>query len=124
MVPLEVVPPVSELIKNLSEQIESGTLFVVPNRESRVFERNQLVRKLIISLRRETHAQELIEATLDNLFVDLRKGERFDHAELVMAVLFAMKKASVSFYDDIARVFRESGAAELVALRQFAAELG
>lgn len=92
-------------------------------REMRFLEAEPLVGRLVQALKRAVSTEDVIEHCLEVLFEDLRAGEIFEHTELVMAILFALKQAKVPTFRDTAGFFASSRAAEIRRLRQFSREL-
>lgn len=127
---LSLVPPapplraVSVILEELKgDDLAQRLLAVRAGREASFLEHEPLVRELVAALACDKDAKATIEAFFDALFADLRTGELFEHSELVMVVLFAIKQAAVTYFREIASVFAESRSSELVHLRRFAISL-
>jgi hypothetical protein len=85
-----------------------------------LFSGNAVVRKLIEALRKHPEATGIVEAALDDLFQDLRRDREFEHTEVVMAFLFALKQAEWPSFRDIAGPLADSRAAEIGRLGRYA----
>jgi hypothetical protein len=93
-------------------------------REKHVLGSDPAVMRLICCLREfEGNASKELEACADKLFEDLRRDEEFEHSEIVMAMLFALKQSGASLFGEMAATFSESQAAELGRLSRFARRL-
>jgi len=62
----------------------------------------------------------VIEQFLGELFRDLKKGQLFEHTELVIAVLYALKRSGSALYHSIVDTFASSKLAEVGRIRGFA----
>lgn len=91
--------------------------------ELRSLERDPLVRELTRAIRRDPTSAAQIEALLDGLFEDLREGEEFEHTEVVMAVLVALRAAGSPCFEGIRLAFASAQSPEVARLRRFAARL-
>jgi hypothetical protein len=93
-------------------------------REERILSSDTLVRRLSRCVESKgSSADTAIESLLDRLFRDLRKDEDFEHTEVVMALLYALKNGHSSLFPRVARVLAASRAAELGRLSRFAKTL-
>jgi hypothetical protein len=94
---------------------------LTPGRESVQFREDISIMKLIRCLKHGGRAeQKAVEALLDDLFDELRKGEDFIHSELVMGILFALQRAGSAQFREVASVLVNSRAAELLRLSRYA----
>ena len=96
---------------------------VRPGREQFFFAQSAVTARLVRAIRSTSDAKDVIERQLDELFEDYRTGEVFAHAEVVMAILFALKAAEMRFFGDIAGVFATSETVEIGRVRRFARAL-
>jgi hypothetical protein len=93
-------------------------------REEHTLSTDVLVRRLIRCVESEGgSADATIESFLDQLFRDLRNDEDFEHTEVVMALLYALKHGRSSIFPRVATVLVTSRAAELGRLSRFAKAL-
>jgi hypothetical protein len=106
----------------LSELMEAQFPFLLEGREERGFSDHPLMPRLTAAMK-TPDSDEILESALDSLFADLRDGERFEHSEVVMALLFAMKSAKSSLFSELAEVLSQSDTAEIGQLRRFAKRL-
>lgn len=94
-----------------------------PGREAEILGPDPLVSKLIRAMESTPRASDVVEHLLDLLFKDARRGEDFQHTELVMALLFAASKARISGLETVLRFLAESKPAEIARLSRFAKRL-
>jgi hypothetical protein len=123
--PREVRFSLDEVLKELRGPDFAARLSTLRvRREARLFSADLSVRKLIHCLEYDaTTARPVIESFLDRVFEDLREGEDFEHTEVVMGMLFALKAAESSLFREVAEVLSGSRAAELGRLSDYARRL-
>lgn len=92
-------------------------------REKQFFAGDQLVSRLSLVIGSTNDPKPIIEGHFDKLFEDFRAGELFEHCEIVMAILFALKSSNQTTFQDLSEAFIRSTAAEIGPIRRFAAEL-
>jgi hypothetical protein len=113
--------PLEALLRELRTTVAEERLSTIrQGREARFFGRDPLIPRLIRSLRATSERGAVVEKFLDELFEDLRPKESFEHSEIVMAILFALRSADEALLRSIATVFTESKAAEIGRVAQFA----
>lgn len=123
LVPLErpaEVATLQELLLELrSEEFLERLIGLNEGREFEFFSTDPLVARLVAALR-STEARTTVEKELDELFAVYEQGRVFEHTEIVMALLYAIKMANVPGHDQILGVFTTAKPAEFRALRRFA----
>lgn len=106
------------------EEFSRRTLTMIEGHEARTLRSDPDVVQLANAIRQDpAHASARIEAFLDDLFEDLRDGEDFPHADLVMGILVALQLADSPQLAELAPVFAESKGVEIGRLRRFAKRL-
>jgi hypothetical protein len=121
---LDKVDPLFGLPDLLSElmDLDRWAPHLWEGREHRILAADPLVGRLTAAMK-DPGADEILESTLNTLFADLREGESFEHSEVVMALLFAMKAARSRLFLELTEALSQSEAAELGQLRRFAKRL-
>jgi hypothetical protein len=97
--------------------------YVPHGREWKLLTGHTFVERIIRSLRGTANTAAAIEDQLNSLFAQLQAGHEFAHTELVMALLFAAKRADVSSLGETLDVLDKSRAPEVAKLRRFALTL-
>ncbi len=115
----------ADVLKELTSSEFIGRVSAMrEGRETHVLGSDPSVMRLICCLREfEASASKELETCVDKLFEDLRRDEEFEHSEIVMAMLFALKQSGASLFGEMAATFSESRAAELGTLSRFARRL-
>lgn len=107
----------------LGEAFAQSVLPMLEGREEQTLERDSTVARLAKSIAGDASSRDRVESFLDRMFEDLRDGAEFDHTEVVMGILVALRAARAPYFDDIASVMARSRAPEVARLRRMAARL-
>lgn len=92
-------------------------------REIRFLESQQIVKTLIQSIAETPEHRAVIEQFIGELFRDFKKGQLFEHTELLIATLYALKRSDSALYHGVVDVFANSKIAEIGRVRSFARQL-
>ncbi len=92
-------------------------------REALTFSKSPLLKRLQAAFVDSSDSRGAVEELLTKLFLELKPDQEFEHTEIVMALLFAMHAAEVSFFSEIATVLANSRAAEIGRLSRYAQSL-
>jgi hypothetical protein len=114
-------PRLPELLEALrGNEFAERMALLPPMREEHTLRGDPLVQHLIIAIGRDANAERKIERFLDQLFLDFRQGEVFEHTEAVMALLVALHHAGVEWLGNIAEAFTSSHIAEMDRIARLA----
>ena len=101
----------------------SRAAMVREGREVRFLDAEWIVQRLIHALANEQNAELIIENELNDLFRSLRKGVMFEFTEVVMAIMYALKRSRSSLYGKLSAAILDSKMVEVSRLRYLATKL-
>jgi hypothetical protein len=81
------------------------------------------VERVATALKASADSRHVVEAFLDDLFEDLEKGTIFEHNEVAMALLYALRESAPTYFHDVAQPFAAAKTAEVGLLQRFAETL-
>lgn len=92
-------------------------------REDRQLSQSPTVISLIIALRTDPNAEEVVDRYLDKWSKKLVPNEMFEYTESTMALLYALKQSRMDLFKPLARILAASKAAEIGWLSRYARRL-
>lgn len=117
-------PRLQEVLCTLRQgDFADRAVVVREGREIRFLESQQIIKTLIQLMAEASEHRVVIEQFLDELFRDFKKGQLFEHTELVIAILYALKRSGSALYPGIVDAFASSKIAEVGRIRHFAKQL-
>jgi hypothetical protein len=110
-----------KLLHELKDHPVSGRLR--QGQESEFLHSQSTVQGLATTIRDAPSASAMVERHLDELFDNFIRGQWFEESAQVIVLLYAAKRAGVSWFTGIAESFASSTASEIGWIRQYAKHL-